>query len=121
MIARRSRRRQYTCRFRGKIGAMNRTHLPQMLRRTRGWLTLEGRLSAAQPWVFLLGPAALALALIAPYQGLFVVAYSYLLLVVVMYLWVRQLGPQVRLRRRLLAEWAQVGDQIGRASCRERV
>jgi uncharacterized protein (DUF58 family) len=91
---------------------MNRTLLPQLLRRARGWLTLEGRLSAAQPWVFLLGPAALVLALIAPYQGLFVVAYSYLLLVVVMYLWVRQLGPQVRLRRRLLAEWAQVGDQL---------
>lgn len=76
------------------------------------WLTLDGRLRLGQPWALLIGPAALIIALIAPYQGLFVIAYSYLLLVVAMYLWVRILGPQVRLRRRLLAEWAQVGDEL---------
>jgi len=91
---------------------MNRTTLLQWRRHGLGWLTLDRRLSPTQPWVFLLGPIALVLALIAPYRGLFVVAYSYILLVLLMYLWVRQLGPHVRLRRHLLAEWAQVGDQL---------
>jgi uncharacterized protein (DUF58 family) len=76
------------------------------------WLTLDGRLRPTQPWVFLLGPIALVLALVAPYHGLFVIAYTYLLLVLTMYLWARELGPRVRLRRRLLAEWAQVGDEL---------
>jgi len=62
---------------------------------------MDGRLRLGQPLMFVLGPAALLLALIAPYQGLFVIAYSYMLLVLVMYLWVREVGPRVRLRRRL--------------------
>jgi uncharacterized protein (DUF58 family) len=76
------------------------------------WLTLDGRLRAAQPWLFLMGPIALAFALIAPYRGLFVIAYTYILLVLTMYLWVRELGPRILLRRRLLVEWAQVGDEL---------
>jgi uncharacterized protein (DUF58 family) len=76
------------------------------------WLTLDGRLRATQPLVFLLGPLALILALLAPYHGLFVIAYTYILLVLAMYLWVREVGPRVRLRRRLRAEWAQVGDDL---------
>src|SRR5689334_15854530 len=76
------------------------------------WLTLDGRLQAAQPWLFLMGPIALIFAAIAPYRGLFVIAYTYLLLVLTMYLWVRQLGPRILLRRRLLVEWAQVGDEL---------
>jgi uncharacterized protein (DUF58 family) len=75
-------------------------------------LTLDGRLSVAQPWVLALGPVALVLALIAPYRGLFWIAYTFLLLVLAMYLWARRLGPRVRLRRRLLVEWAQVGDNL---------
>jgi uncharacterized protein (DUF58 family) len=76
------------------------------------WLTLDGRLRAAQPWLFLMGPIALIFAVIAPYRGLFVIAYTYLLLVLTMYLWVRALGPRIVLRRRLLVEWAQVGDEL---------
>jgi uncharacterized protein (DUF58 family) len=75
-------------------------------------LTLDGRLGAAQPWTFALGPLALIIAFIAPYRGLFLIAYAFLLLVLAMYLWVREIGPRVRLRRRLLAEWAQVGDEL---------
>jgi len=76
------------------------------------WLTLDGRLRAAQPWLFLMGPIALVLAVIAPYRGLFVIAYTYVLLVFTMYVWVRDLGPRIMLRRRLLVEWAQVGDEL---------
>jgi uncharacterized protein (DUF58 family) len=82
------------------------------LRRFWRWLTLDGRLQAAQPWLFLLGPITLIFALIAPYRGLFVIAYTYMLLVVTMYLWVRELGPRILLHRRLLVEWAQVGDEL---------
>jgi len=91
---------------------MNRTTLRQRWNQSLSWLTLDWCLRPTQPWIFLLGPIALVLALIAPYRALFVVAYSYILLVLLMYLWVRQLGPQVRLRRHLLAEWAQVGDEL---------
>ena len=76
------------------------------------WLTLDGRLRAAQPWLFLMGPIALLFAVIAPYRGLFVIAYTYMLLVLTMYLWVRELGPRLLLHRRLLVEWAQVGDEL---------
>jgi len=76
------------------------------------WLTLDGRLRAAQPWLFLMGPITLVFAFIAPYRGLFVIAYTYLMLVLTMYLWVRELGPRILLRRRLLVEWAQVGDEL---------
>jgi uncharacterized protein (DUF58 family) len=76
------------------------------------WLTLDGLLRAVQPWVFLTGPIALTFALIAPYPSLFVIAYTYLLLVLTMYWWVRELGPRIILRRRLLVEWAQVGDEL---------
>jgi uncharacterized protein (DUF58 family) len=81
-------------------------------RRLRRWLTLDGRLRAAQPWLFLMGPITLVFAVIAPYRGLFVIAYTYMLLVLTMYLWVRALGPRILLRRRLLVEWAQVGDEL---------
>ena len=59
-----------------------------------------------------MGPIALIFAVIAPYRGLFVIAYTYVLLVLTMYLWVRELGPRILLRRRLLVEWAQVGDEL---------
>jgi uncharacterized protein (DUF58 family) len=85
------------------------THYAQRLWR---WLTLDGRLRAAQPWLFLMGPIALIFAVIAPYRGLFVIAYTYILLVLTMYLWVRELGPRISLHRRLLVEWAQVGDEL---------
>ena len=89
-----------------------RTLVYSRSRRLWRWLTLDGRLRTVQPWMFLLGPIALIFALIAPYRGLFVIAYTYLLLVLTMYLWVRRLGPHVLLHRRLLIEWAQVGDEL---------
>src|SRR5215212_2253683 len=91
---------------------MIRAKISPYLRRLWRWLTLDGLLHAAQPWLFLLGPIALIFALIAPYRGLFVIAYTYMLLVLTMYLWVRELGPRILLRRRLLVEWAQVGDEL---------
>jgi len=91
---------------------MIRATISPYLRRSWRWLTLDGRLRAAQPWLFLLGPITLILALIAPYHGLFVIAYTYMLLVLTMYLWVRELGPRIQLHRRLLVEWAQVGDEL---------
>jgi uncharacterized protein (DUF58 family) len=89
-----------------------RTTIYAYARRFWRWLTLDGLLRAVQPWVFLIGPIALIFAFIAPYRGLFVIAYTYLLLVLTMYWWVRELGPRVTLRRRLLVEWAQVGDEL---------
>lgn len=91
---------------------MNWATISRRALRVWRWLTIGGQLRAAQPFVFLLGPVALVVALIAPYRGLFVIAYTYLLLVLAMYLWVREVGPRVRLRRRLRAEWAQVGDEL---------
>src|SRR5215212_7590734 len=91
---------------------MIRAKISPYLRRLWRWLTLDGRLQAAQPWLFLLGPITLIFALIAPYRGLFVIAYTYILLILTMYLWVRELGPRILLRRRLLVEWAQVGDEL---------
>jgi uncharacterized protein (DUF58 family) len=75
-------------------------------------LALGGRLRIARRWLLLPGPLALLLALIAPYSGLFVIAYSYLLLIAGAYLWVRAVGPRVQLRRRIQSEWAQVGDEL---------
>jgi uncharacterized protein (DUF58 family) len=89
-----------------------RTTIFDYAQRVWRWLTLDGRLRAAQPWLFLMGPITLVFAFIAPYRGLFVIAYTYLLLVLTMYLWVRELGPRILLRRRLLVEWAQVGDEL---------
>jgi uncharacterized protein (DUF58 family) len=88
------------------------TSISRNLARVWRWLTLDGRLSAAQPWALLLGPLALILALIAPYRGLFIIAYTYILLVLALYLWIREVGPRVQVRRRLLSEWAQVGDEL---------
>src|SRR5262245_23326537 len=91
---------------------MTREMLLVRWRRLLRNLTLDGRLRIARRWLLLPGPLALLLALIAPYRGLFVVAYAYLLLIAAAYLWVRAVGPQVRLRRRVRGEWAQVGDEL---------
>lgn len=76
------------------------------------WLTLDGRIRNHRPWVLLIGPLLLILALIAPYRWLFFLAYGSLLLTLAAYGWVRYLGPRLRLRRRLCQEWAQVGDTL---------
>jgi uncharacterized protein (DUF58 family) len=91
---------------------MNRASILAFWRRLLHNLTLDGRLRVAQRWRLLPGPLALLLALLAPYRGLFVVAYAYVLLVAAAYLWVRAVGPRVRLRRRVRSEWAQVGDEL---------
>jgi uncharacterized protein (DUF58 family) len=75
-------------------------------------LNLDGRLRLTRRWMLLPGPLALLLALVVAYRDLFFVAYAYLLLVAVAYLWVREVGPRVRLRRRIRSEWAQVGDEL---------
>jgi uncharacterized protein (DUF58 family) len=91
---------------------MSYTAIQARWARLRHNLTLGGHLRIARRWVLLPGPLALALALAAPYNGLFFVAYVYILLVAAAYFWVRILGPKVRLRRRMRSEWAQVGDEL---------
>lgn len=80
--------------------------------RLRRRLTLDERLQVVKPWMFLPGPLTLLFALIVPYRWLFFIAYTYLLLTVGAYLWVREVGPRVYLRRRLRSEWGQVGDEL---------
>jgi uncharacterized protein (DUF58 family) len=75
-------------------------------------LTFGGRLQVVRRWLLLPGPLALLLALLAPYPGLFMIAYAYLLVIAAGYLWVRAVGPRVQLRRRVQSEWAQVGDEL---------
>src|SRR5439155_13943237 len=92
--------------------AMIRDTLLARWRSLRRRLTMDGHIQAVQPWVFLLGPLVLAFSFIAPYRWLFFVAYTYMLLTAGAYLWVREVGPRVRLRRRLRSEWGQVGDEL---------
>ncbi len=54
----------------------------------------------------------LFLGLIFPSRWLLYLVYSYLLLMFVAYLWVRTLGPQLRLDRQSEGLWMQVGDQL---------
>lgn len=84
----------------------------QLLWRLWRWFSLDGRIHIAQPVAFLPGPLALLVAFVTPYRWLFFVAYCYLLLVLAAYSWVRVLGPKLTLRRRLDADWAQVGDTL---------
>jgi uncharacterized protein (DUF58 family) len=76
------------------------------------WLTLGGRLRAAQPWALAVGAGVAALAAFFPSRWLLFIAYAYLLLLLISYLWVRALGPRLRLGRQLTAAWAQVGDEL---------
>jgi uncharacterized protein (DUF58 family) len=91
---------------------MNRQTIVARWLRLRRNLTLDGRLRIARRWLLVPGPLLLLIALLAPYNGLFFIAYVYLLLVVAAYLWVREVGPRVQLRRRMRSEWAQVGDEL---------
>jgi uncharacterized protein (DUF58 family) len=92
--------------------SINRTSMRARWQRLRNDLTLAGRLHLTRRWVLLPGPLILVLALVIPYNGLFFVGYAYLLLMVAAYLWVRVVGPGVRLRRRMRTEWAQDGDEL---------
>ena len=76
------------------------------------WLTLDGRLRPAQPWSLVVGAGAVALAAFFPSRWLLFIVYAYLLLLLICYLWVRLLGPRLRLRRQLATAWAQVGDEL---------
>ncbi|MFL5802816.1 MAG: DUF58 domain-containing protein [Roseiflexaceae bacterium] len=91
---------------------MNRQTIKARWLLLRRNLTLEGRLRVARRWLLLPGPLLLLIALLAPYNGLFFIAYVYMLLVAAAYLWVREIGPRVQLRRRIRSEWGQVGDEL---------
>jgi uncharacterized protein (DUF58 family) len=91
---------------------MNRHTIKARWRQLWQNLTLDGQLRVARRWLLLPGPLVLLFALFAPYDGLFFIAYVYLLLVAAAYLWVRTIGPHVRLQRRMRSEWAQVGDEL---------
>lgn len=81
-------------------------------RRLVAWLTLDGRIRAGHPGVLAAGAATIALGLIFPSRWLLFVVYAYLLLLLGAYIWVRSVGPRLRLERRLETEWAQVGDDL---------
>lgn len=83
-----------------------------MMQRLWRNLSLNGHLQLAQRWLLLPGPALLIFALIAPYNGLFFLAYTYILLLLGCYAWVRLSGPRIRLQRHMQREWAQVGDEL---------
>src|SRR5512145_2696816 len=91
---------------------MNYQNLLASWQRLRWWITLDGKLRIVHPWALLPGPLLMVVALMAPYRWLFFVSYVYLLCVLAAYLWVREIGPNIRLRRWLHSEWAQVGDEL---------
>lgn len=91
---------------------MSRSLLAARARALGRWLTLDGRLTLAQPAAPAAGALALALAVALPSRWLLYIAYAYLLLAAGAYLWLRALGPRLTLSRRLEAHWAQVGDEL---------
>ncbi len=80
--------------------------------RAADWLSLGGRLRPVSWWALAPGPAALALALAFPSRWLSYMGYVYLLLGLGCYLWLRAVGPRLRLGRRLLSAMSQVGDEL---------
>lgn len=75
-------------------------------------LSLGGRLHILQPWALLPGPAALLIALAAPYRWLFFLAYGYMLVLAACYFWLRHVGPRIELQRHVSGAWAEVGDEL---------
>lgn len=75
-------------------------------------LSLDGQIQTRQVWLLLPGPLLFIFALIAPYPGLFLLAYAALLLPLLSYAWVRVLGPRIALTRHTHDTWAQVGDEL---------
>lgn len=75
-------------------------------------LTLDGRLTLAQPLAPAAGALALALGAAFGSRWLLFIAYAYLLVMAGAYLWVRLLGGRLTIRRHLEAHWAQVGDEL---------
>ncbi|MEM8534116.1 MAG: hypothetical protein AAGF95_24935 [Chloroflexota bacterium] len=86
--------------------------LQKYRRKIQAWLTLQGRIRATMVWTLALGPLALVIAIVIPYQILFYIAYVYLLLIIAGYIWVRIIGPRVTIQRKRHNEWAQVGDEL---------
>jgi uncharacterized protein (DUF58 family) len=82
------------------------------LARLHRWLSLDGSIGVERPWALLPGPLALLLAGFLPARWLFFVAYAYLLLIVLAYLWVRSTGQRIRLRRNWSGAWLQAGDTV---------
>lgn len=81
-------------------------------RAARQWLTLEGRLGLERSGVLAVALCTGGLALLFPVRWLLYLVYVYLLLLLAAYLWVRSVGPRLRLERRLAAPWAEVGDEL---------
>jgi uncharacterized protein (DUF58 family) len=63
-------------------------------------------------WSLVPCPLALALTLAFPARWLTYIGYAYLLITAACYLWLRVAGPRLRLDRRLLTGWSQVGDDL---------
>lgn len=91
---------------------MWRANLYKQLIRLWRWLSLGGALRMNRARVLALPAGMLLVALAAPSRWTLFIAYVYLLLLAATYLWVRLVGPRVRLRRTLLGAWAQVGDEL---------
>lgn len=78
----------------------------------RSWLSLDGRLRLVQPRALAATLAVLLLAALFPSRWLLYLAYVLILLIVAAYLWLRHVGPRLRLERTLRSAWAQVGDDL---------
>lgn len=76
------------------------------------WLSLDGRLRVRQPLLLALGPLIVLLALFVSYRWIYVVAYSYGLLALACYAWIRYQAPRIHVVRHLQDDWAQVGDSL---------
>jgi uncharacterized protein (DUF58 family) len=80
--------------------------------RLQRWFTLDQRLALARPAMLWLGLVLLLLAVLFPSRWLLYILYVHLLLLLGAYLWVRSIGPQLRLLRQIETTLAQVGDEL---------
>ncbi|NJN19775.1 MAG: DUF58 domain-containing protein, partial [Oscillochloris sp.] len=91
---------------------MNRFRVLARIDDLRRRLTLDGRLKLVQPLAPLAAFLTLILAIVLPARWLLYIGYTYALLTLAAYCWVRILGNRLTLQRRLEADWAQVGDEL---------
>lgn len=86
--------------------------LSTLWQRALGWFTLDQHLRVGRPIALLIGMIAFLLGIIFPSRWLLYLVYTYGLLVLGAYLWVRILGPKLQLRRQIEGLWVQLGDEL---------
>jgi uncharacterized protein (DUF58 family) len=97
---------------RGGSGAARLPQIRPSIDRAIAWLSLGGRLRPVGWWPLAPGPITLALTIAFPSRWLTYLGYVYLLLTLSCYAWLRLAGPRLRVGRRLLSGWSQVGDDL---------